>query len=42
MSPQALSQANRAAILDFGCVRMTGDAAGVVHDKDVSRACLGM
>jgi hypothetical protein len=42
MSPQALSQANRAAILDFGCVRMTGDAVRVIHNKDVPRAYLGM
>jgi branched-chain amino acid transport system ATP-binding protein len=38
----ALSQANRAVILDVGRVRMTGDAARLVHDEDVRRAYLGM
>jgi ABC-type branched-subunit amino acid transport system ATPase component len=42
MSQQALSQANRAVILDVGCVRMTGDAARLIHDEDVRRAYLGM
>jgi branched-chain amino acid transport system ATP-binding protein len=35
-------QANRAVILDVGCVRMTGDAARLVHDEDVRRVYLGM
>jgi branched-chain amino acid transport system ATP-binding protein len=38
----ALSQANRAVILDVGRVRMTGDAALLIHDEDVRRAYLGM
>jgi ABC-type branched-subunit amino acid transport system ATPase component len=42
MSQQALSQANRAVILDIGCVRMTGNAARLIHEEDVRRAYLGM
>jgi branched-chain amino acid transport system ATP-binding protein len=38
----ALSQANRAVILDVGRMRTRGDAARLIHDEDVRHAYLGM
>jgi branched-chain amino acid transport system ATP-binding protein len=38
----ALSQANRAVILDVGRVRTRGDAARLMQDEDVRHAYLGM